>query len=239
MKTFKSLAIVLGFSLILLSSTLKADEWDKETKVTFSGPVQIQNTQLPAGTYVFKLADTSDRHIVQIFNEDQTQVLATIIAIPDYRVTPTDNTVVKFAETSESSQVAGTVPESGIPIKEWFYPGENSGQEFKVAPIEAAVQPAPAVTPEAPPAAPPAPPAAAAPSAPPAETPRAEAEAPAEPATPQAQAEPAQAPPATDQPATEPSQLPKTASQIPLIGLMGMMSLAAAASLRIFLKRSA
>ena len=112
--------------------------------------MQIQNTQLAAGTYVFKLADTADRHIVQIFNEDKTQVLATIIAIPDYRVTPTDNTVVKFAETGESSQAAGTVPENGIPIKEWFYPGDNFGNEFKVVPTQTVA----AVTPEAPPAPP-------------------------------------------------------------------------------------
>jgi hypothetical protein len=26
------------------------------------------------------------------------------------------------------------VPEAGVPIKEWFYPGDNFGQEFKVVP---------------------------------------------------------------------------------------------------------
>jgi hypothetical protein len=226
MKTFKSLAVVLGMSLFLLSSTLMADEWDKETKVTFSGPVQIQNTQLPAGTYVFKLADTADRHIVQIFNEDQTQVLATIIAIPDYRVTPTDNTVVKFAETGESSQTAGTVPDNGIPIKEWFYPGDNFGNEFKVVPTQTAA----AVTPEAPPAA-------AAPAAPSAETPQPEAT--PEPAAPQAQAETPPSPPTTAQPPAEPAELPKTASEMPLVGLLGLASLVAAASVRAFLKLSA
>jgi len=175
--------------------------------------VQIQNTQLAAGTYVFKLADTADRHIVQIFNEDKTQVLATIIAIPDYRVTPTDNTVVKFAETGESSQAAGTVPENGIPIKEWFYPGDNFGNEFKVVPTQTVA----AVTPEAPPA-PPAQPEAAAP---------------------QAQAETPQSPPAEAQPAAPLAQLPQTASDMPLVGLLGLASLVAAASLRIFLKMSA
>ena len=84
MKTLKSLAIVFCVGLFLLSTSIRADEWDKETKITFSGPVQVANTQLPAGTYVFKLADTTDRHVVQIFNEDETQVIATIMAIPDY-----------------------------------------------------------------------------------------------------------------------------------------------------------
>ena len=44
---------------------------------------------LPAGTYVFKLMNPqSNRHIVQIFNKDQTKIYATILAIPNYRLKP-------------------------------------------------------------------------------------------------------------------------------------------------------
>jgi len=28
----------------------------------------------------------------------------------------------------------GTGPEPGLPIKEWFYPADNSGQEFEIVP---------------------------------------------------------------------------------------------------------
>ena len=148
MKTFKSLAIVLGFSLVLLSSTLMADEWDKETKVTFSGPVQIQDTKLAAGTYVFKLADTADRHVVQIFNQDQTQVLATIIAIPDYRVTPTDNTVVKFAENGESFlRRLEPCLRVAFPSNSGFTRETTPVKNSKNFPTEAAVQPVSTVTP--------------------------------------------------------------------------------------------
>jgi hypothetical protein len=237
MKTLKSLAIVFGVGLFLLPTSTRADEWNKETKITFSGPVQVAKTQLPAGTYVFKLADTPDRHVVQIFNADQTQVFATILAIPDYRVTPAGDTVVKFAETSDGTEASGTVPESGMPIKEWFYPGDNSGQEFPVVshPEIAAVQPEPVAAPTTSPEP-------HAESSPAPEPPLVEPPAPtaqAQPAAPMAPAETAQAAqtePAAEQPAA-PAQLPQTASQMPLLGLIGMISLAAAASLRFVLTR--
>jgi len=54
----------------------RADNWDKKTIVTFSDSVEIPGQVLPAGTYVFKLANSvSDRHIVQIWNGDETQIL--------------------------------------------------------------------------------------------------------------------------------------------------------------------
>ena len=56
---------------------------------------------LPAGTYTFVLLDSpADRHIVQIFNADGSRLIATVLAINDYRLKPTGDTVVKFAERS-------------------------------------------------------------------------------------------------------------------------------------------
>jgi hypothetical protein len=100
----------------------KADEWDKQTIVTFNEPVEVPGSVLPAGTYVFKLADSqSDRSVVQIFTEDQKQLLGTIMAIPAYRVEPSDKTVVTFEERPAGS------PEA---LHKWFYPGDTSGLEF-------------------------------------------------------------------------------------------------------------
>ena len=49
----------------------RADEWNKKTILTFSGPVQIPGATLPAGAYVFKLADIpGNRHVVQVFSKD-------------------------------------------------------------------------------------------------------------------------------------------------------------------------
>jgi len=73
---------LLGLALMIAGSSLvpvaKADEWNKETIVTFSEPVQVPGKVLQAGTYVFKLADSdSDRDIVQVFTKDQKQLLTT------------------------------------------------------------------------------------------------------------------------------------------------------------------
>ena len=89
----KSITTIVFASLIAagltLPSRLKADDWDKLTTVTFSGPVEIPGQVLPASKHlcVFKLLDSqSDRNIVQIFNADQTKLYATILAIPDYKL---------------------------------------------------------------------------------------------------------------------------------------------------------
>ncbi len=105
-----------------------ADDWNRKTSVTFSGPVEIPGVHLkgwgvlPAGTYIFKILDSqSDRHIVQIFNKDETTIYATILAIPNYRLKATDKTVITFRE-----RAAGE-PEA---LRAWFYPGRNWGEEF-------------------------------------------------------------------------------------------------------------
>ena len=148
MKFPKSLAKVFCVGLFLLTMSIRADEWDQKTKITFSGPVRVAKTELPAGTYTFKLADTNDRHVVQIFNEDETHLITTVLTNADFRLEPSGKTVVKFSESSSESEASGTVPESGVPIRAWFYPGEQFGNDFKVYAHprnEAAVQ-QPAVT---------------------------------------------------------------------------------------------
>src|SRR6516165_1300991 len=148
-KAAKSISVLFSFIVLCLAicTKTKGDEWDKKTILTFSGPVQVQDTRLEAGTYVFKLADTADRHVVQIFNQDETQVIATIMAIPNYRLEPTGKTVIKFSETSDGTTSSGTLPEAGVPIKEWFYPGDNFGQEFKVVPQAVVIATAEPTTP--------------------------------------------------------------------------------------------
>jgi len=60
-----------------LAPRTNADTWDRLTKVTFSGPVEIPGQVLPAGTYWLKLLDSpSNRNIAQISNEDRNKVHA-------------------------------------------------------------------------------------------------------------------------------------------------------------------
>src|SRR6185503_8304867 len=98
---------ILGLALlgVALSPSASATELNRKTTITFSGPVEIPGVHLqgygilPAGTYVFKILDSkSDRHIVQIFSQDELTVYATILAIPNYRLKATDKTVMTFRE---------------------------------------------------------------------------------------------------------------------------------------------
>jgi hypothetical protein len=110
------------------SPSVKADEWNQKTVITFSQPVETPGVHikgwavLPPGTYVFKLLGSpSDRHIVQIFNQDETVVYATVLAIPNYRLKVTSKTVLTFRETP---------PGEPDVLRAWFYPGKNFGEEF-------------------------------------------------------------------------------------------------------------
>src|SRR5947208_12891066 len=117
--TVLSAAALLGLSLV---PSLKADQWNKKTVLTVKETIQLPHTVLQPGTYVFKLADSlSDRHIVQIFNADESQIIATILAIPNYRLQPTDKSVFRFWETPAGNPRA---------MRAWFYPGDNFGQAF-------------------------------------------------------------------------------------------------------------
>jgi LPXTG-motif cell wall-anchored protein len=124
MNNVKAVFCLLAVAMlgVMVLPSARADEWNKKTVVTFSQAVEIPGKVLPAGTYTFQLLDSpSDRHIVQIFNADGSHIIATILAINDYRLQPTGDTVMKFSERP------GDSPEA---LRAWFYPGDNFGQEF-------------------------------------------------------------------------------------------------------------
>jgi len=110
---------------VLAAPNAIADAANRKTVVTFSQPYEVPGVGehiLPAGTYVFKIFDSnSDRHIVQIFNQDETHIFTTILAIPNFRLKATDKTVITFRE-----RPAG-IP---TPLRAWFYPGREWGEEF-------------------------------------------------------------------------------------------------------------
>jgi len=217
MTPFKALLSL--FAVTLLGATLlpsaRADTWNKKTVVTFSQAVEVPGKILPAGTYTFQLLDSlSDRHIVQIFNADGSQIISTILAINNYRLEPTGETVMKFSERP------GDAPEA---LRAWFYPGDNFGQEFvypKVRAIQLAQTtkvivpavaadtidddslktiPIVAVTPD------------------------------------QKEVEVTKVIQTTP-PVTETKELPETASSMPLIALLGALSISLALGLKLFLK---
>jgi LPXTG-motif cell wall-anchored protein len=249
---------------------------DRTTYVTFSGPVSLPGVTLPAGEYLFRLADSlSNRNIVQVFDKNRDKIYATILAVPARRPEPTDDAIVTFREMPSDRPPA---------VHYWYYAGERSGQEFAYPKAEATrianasgepvlavdtdsasiedmqkgeitrVQPNQATTTQ------PEPNAAPAASAPPAqpETPAPRAQEPAPATTSPAPSSAttgttgtsgANAPAATamsgttaqsQQPTPAPTpqrtqprrtELPKTASELPLVGFIGLSALAAALGL--------
>ena len=235
MYRFRVVAMIFCLSLVAVTflSSAKADEWNRKTVVTFSGPVEVPGVgaqTLPAGTYVFKIFDSaSDRHIVQIFNEAEDHVFTTILAIPNFRLKATDKTVMTFGE-----RAAGQ-PEA---IRAWFYPGRQWGEEFvypKLRAVELAKitnQPVLFTPIEL-------------------ETAPVEAlkTAPVQAVKPTGEevqvAEVVETPPevAVAKPvevaAAKPVELPQTASTLPLVGLIGLLSLGAGIGLLVAVKHAA
>src|SRR5882672_2194156 len=121
MRVLKSLCGAAALTM-LFASGAHADEWNKKTILTFSGPVQIPGATLPAGSYVFKLADIpGNRHVVQVFDKDEKKIYTTLLAVPNQRMEPSDKPIVLFSERASGTPQA---------VKVWYYPGETIGNEF-------------------------------------------------------------------------------------------------------------
>ncbi|MGA8617947.1 MAG: hypothetical protein WB660_05440 [Candidatus Sulfotelmatobacter sp.] len=112
--------ILLFFSAFLPMA--RADEWNQQTELSFSQPIEIPGTVLPAGTYWFVLADSqSDRNLVEIFSNDWSKEYAALQTVPEYRAESTAKTEIDFAERPHDQ------PEA---LLSWYYPGDLTGHEF-------------------------------------------------------------------------------------------------------------
>jgi hypothetical protein len=223
--TIARMVLLVGFCVLaLMASQAKADDFDQKTTFTFSGPVEIPGKVLPAGTYVFKLVEQEgDRDVVQVLNKRENRVFGTFLTISDSRMNPTGKPVITFDERAAGS------PEA---IKGWFYPGDNYGHEFvypkakAVALAKANSTPVPSMPDEL----------------------ATDTTMPASSMKEQSVVAMKQTPLKAQKPNEEeveiaevfvtpssapglPRQLPKTASQLPLIGLIGLLSLAMAGCL--------
>jgi LPXTG-motif cell wall-anchored protein len=208
MKRFVFLAVVLSLMAFAVAPAARADEWNKRTILTVHEAIQVPDHVLPPGKYVIKLLDSpSNRHIVQIFNGDERHLITTILAIPDYRMEPSGRTVLTFWEMPPGQPKA---------LRAWFYPGDSYGQEF-VYPKGVVKQVAAVHTP---------------PPAPVAQVQKPQEVAAPPPPPPPPEPEVAQVtppPPPEEPPAPLPpiKELPKTGSSYPLLGLAGVLALAA------------
>ena len=220
MKASKVVSLVLGLIVFagVVAIQAQAQTFNKRTTVTFNQPVAVPGQVLPAGTYTFTILDSFGiRNIVQIWNEDKTNLIATILAIPNYRLEPTGETVIEFSERPANQPQA---------LKAWFYPGHGYGIEFvypkreaiQIAQASNEVVPAETIEP----------------------TPSTLKTVPLIAVTPEQKEEPIaeaiQTTPAakTAEPVAVAKELPRTASLTPLIALLGALSLAIGLGIRRF-----
>ena len=116
------LACAAAVFVCLMAAPVFAQPVDKRTLFTFSGPVALPGVTLPAGQYLFRLADpTSNPRIVQVLNADGKNPFGLFFTIPAERVEAPSTPEVRFMETASGNPQA---------IRTWWYPGERSGYEF-------------------------------------------------------------------------------------------------------------
>ena len=116
------LACAVAVFVCLMAAAVSAQPLDKRTLFTFSAPVTLPGVTLPAGQYLFRLADpNSSSKVVQVLNADGTKPYGLFFTIPAERLEPASSPEVRFMETASGTPAA---------IRTWWYPGERSGYEF-------------------------------------------------------------------------------------------------------------
>lgn len=120
---FRRLTVLSTFAMLTLAAvTAQGQPSDYRTFFTFSGPVTLPGVTLPAGTYLFRLADpTTGRKVINVLSKDGKRSLAMLHTIPNQLLRAPQNPEIRFMEAG-----ANMPP----PIKTWWYPGKSIGYEF-------------------------------------------------------------------------------------------------------------
>lgn len=234
MGNMKIIRAIIGFGVLmgLIATVALAQTFDKRTLFTFNRPIALPGVTLPAGQYLFRLADPdSSRKVIQVLSPDGKKSYAILFSLAAERLEASGDPEVRFMETAKGQPSA---------VKTWWYPNERIGYEF-IYPKEqarllarAGVEPVLTTKTE---------------TRKPEETKTAELErlTPAGQEAPVAEAPKPAAPTGASQTGTLASsetvvpegqvaenRLPQTASNLPLVGLIGLLALMAAGGLRIF-----
>ena len=123
----------LTLAVLTLSITGRAEAQpaDYRTYFTFSAPVTLPGITLPAGKYIFRLADPdSSRKVINVLSGDGKRSLAMLHTIPNQAMKAPKDAEIRFMETSAQ------VPP---PVKTWWYAGKAIGYEF-IYPRQQALQ---------------------------------------------------------------------------------------------------
>src|SRR6185503_13745889 len=120
--TFIAIALLVAV-LAVLSSRVAAQETNVQevTYLTFSNTVEMPGVSLPAGTYMFRLADTPSRNVVQVLDRDGKDIKGQWLFVQSERPEVSGDTVIMLKENR-----AGSTPA----VQYWYFPGEKIGKEF-------------------------------------------------------------------------------------------------------------
>jgi len=124
MKHYLSTVAILALSVTsVLAPNAMADERDKKTTITINQSIEIADTVLPVGSYVIKLLDqNAGRHIVQIFDAEQSHLINTVFTVPIYSAQAANKSEFRFYESDTDQPPT---------LHTWFYPGDTTGFEFR------------------------------------------------------------------------------------------------------------
>src|SRR5688572_19473954 len=114
---FRHLTIVSTFAILALAAaTAQGQPSDYRTFFTFSGPVTLPGVTLPAGTYLFRLANPdSSRKVINVLSADGKRSLAMLHTIPNQLLRAPQKPEIRFMEAGANKP---------LPIKTWWYPGK-------------------------------------------------------------------------------------------------------------------
>ena len=119
---FSNAILFIAMAFAAVSQQNPGLEWNKKSTLSAAYQVEFPGLVLEPGTYIVRLREGGDRRsYVEILNRDETQLLATIIAVPDHRVRPEDNSDFTFHEIREDGP---------RPVQSWFNTGDLVGLEF-------------------------------------------------------------------------------------------------------------
>ena len=115
-------ACAVALLACFMEGAASAQTFDKRTVFTFSGPVALPGVTLPAGQYLFRLADPiGDRKVVAVLSADGKTPYGMFFSLAAERFEPASAPEVRFMETAAGMPAA---------IKAWWCPGERTGYEF-------------------------------------------------------------------------------------------------------------
>ncbi len=124
MRNMKMVRAICGLGVLigLVATVALAQPSDKRTLFTFNRPIALPGVTLPAGQYLFRLADTeTGRKVVHVLSADGKKAYALLFSFPAERLEATTAPEVRFMETAKGTPSA---------VKTFWYSDERVGYEF-------------------------------------------------------------------------------------------------------------